>query len=211
MEGMPRPAVAAKRERVLADDELEAVWRAAEQLGAPFGPAVQLLILTGARREEIGRLRWSEIQDGQICLSGDRTKNGQAHSIPLSVPALNIIGGIKRIDGSGFVFTFNGKNPIVAWPKAKSRLDQHARIAPWRIHDLRRTTATGLQKLGTGLQVTEAVLNHVSGSRGGIVGVYQRHDYADEKRAALEAWGAHVMALVEGRKPGKVLPMWGKA
>jgi hypothetical protein len=74
------------------------------------------------------------------------------------------------------------------------------------VHDFRRTIATGLQKLGTPLQVTEAILGHTSGSRGGIVGIYQRHDYANEKRTALEAWGAHVMALVEGQKPGKVLP-----
>jgi integrase len=211
MAEMSKPAVAKKRDRVLTDDELVKVWRAAEQLGDPSGSALQLLILTGARREEVGRLRWFEIVDGQtICLSGDRTKNGEAHSIPLSAPARSILANVKHIQGSEFVFTFSGKKPIVAWPLAKSRWDQMIAIAPWRIHDLRRTTATGLQKLKTPLQVTEAVLGHVSGSRAGIVGVYQRHDYADEKRAALEAWGAHVIALVEGA-PGKVLPMRGKA
>ena len=210
MAEMPKPAVAVKRDRVLADDELVAVWRAAELVGGPFGHALQLLILTGARREEIGGLRWSEISDGGISLSGERTKNGEAHSIPLSTPALNIFANVKRIDGCDFVFTFNGKKPIVGWPAVKSRLDQITGIASWRIHDLRRTTATGLQKLKTPLQVTEAVLGHTSGSKAGIVGVYQRYDYADEKRAALEAWGAHVMALVEGA-PGKVLPTRGKA
>ena len=84
------------------------------------------------------------------------------------------------------------------------------KIPEWRIHDLRRTAATGLQKLGVALQVTEAVLGHTSGSRAGIIGVYQRHDYAAEKRAALEAWGAHVMALVEGREPGKVVAFGGR-
>jgi integrase len=87
--------------------------------------------------------------------------------------------------------------PTSDWSAAKLELDDYAALTiPWRIHDLRRTAATGLQKLGTPLQVTEAVLGHTAGSRGGIVGIYQRHDYADEKRAALEAWGAHVMALV---------------
>jgi integrase len=108
------------------------------------------------------------------------------------------------------VFTFSGHVPISGWSKAKRDLDDFAAITdPWITHDLRRTCATGLQKLRTPLQVTEAILGHTAGSRGGIIGVYQRHDYADEKRAALEAWGAHVMALVEGRASGKVLPMRG--
>ena len=84
------------------------------------------------------------------------------------------------------------------------------KIPEWRTHDIRRTTATGLQKLGVALQVTEAILGHKSGSRSGVIGVYQRHNYAPEKRAALEAWGAHVMALVEGLAPGKVVPMRGQ-
>ena len=86
---------------------------------------------------------------------------------------------------------------MVAWASIKTKLDGELPFRDWRIHDLRRTVATGLQKLGTPLQVTEAVLGHTAGSRGGIVGVYQRYDYADEKRAALEAWGAHIMALVQ--------------
>jgi integrase len=85
-----------------------------------------------------------------------------------------------------------------------------APIEPWRLHDLRRTLATGLQKLGVGLQVVEAVLGHVSGSRAGVVGIYQRHSYDAEKRAALETWGAHMIVLVEERDPDKVLPMRGK-
>ena len=93
------------------------------------------------------------------------------------------------------------------WGRAKNALDQHSGVTGWTIHDVRRTVATGLQKLGVQLPVTEAVLGHSGGSRGGIVGVYQRHDYAAEKAAALEAWGAHVMALVEGSVRGKVLPI----
>jgi integrase len=197
MADMPRPASATKRERVLSDDELRAVWQASKQLGWPFGTAIQLLILTGARREEIGQLRWSEIDAQEIKLAGERTKNGESHGIPLSKAALSIIETANRIAGSAFVFSFNGTKPIVGWSQAKTRLDELAKISPWRIHDLRRTTATGLQKLKTPLQVTEAILGHTAGSRAGIIGIYQRHDYADEKRAALEAWGAHVMALVQ--------------
>ena len=196
MADMPRPASSVKRDRVLTDDELAAVWKAAEQLDSPFGIAFRLLILTGARREEIGRLRWSEIDGTEIVLDGDRTKNGNPHHIPLSTAAASLIGSWHHVALCEFVFTSNGRGPIVAWSLAKDRIDAMIRIAPWRIHDLRRTVATGLQKLKTPLQVTEAVLGHNSGSRAGIVGVYQRHDYADEKRTALEAWGTHVVNLV---------------
>ena len=108
--------------------------------------------------------------------------------------------------------------PFAGWSKAKGALDKAivearakaaaaagtcpAPLAPWSVHDLRRTVATGLQRLGVRLEVTEAVLNHISGSRGGIAGVYQRHDWAAEKRAALDAWAAHVLATVEGRIVG---------
>jgi integrase len=207
-----RPAQENRRERVLSDLELVKVWNGSERLGWPYGPAFQLLILTGARREEIGQLRWSEIEDNSIKLSGARTKNGEPHVIPLSTAARALLGRLASMAGSDFVFTFSGHVPISGWSKTKRDLDDLAGITdPWITHDLRRTCATGLQKLGTALQVTEAILGHTAGSRAGIVGIYQRYSYDAEKRAALEAWGAHVMALVEGRAPGKVLPMRGKA
>jgi integrase len=196
---VPKPGQETPRDRVLTDAELVKVWQAAEQIGWPFGRAVQLLILTGARREEIGRLRWSEIDSDTIKLNGSRTKNGDPHDIPLSSPALTLLGEAPRIVGSDFVFSVTGKTPIAGWAPVKAKLDQVSQVTSWRIHDLRRTAATGLQKLRTPLQVTEAILGHTAGSRAGVIGIYQRHDYANEKRAALEAWGAHVMALVEGR------------
>lgn len=202
-----KPGAVVRRDRVLSDDELVKVWNAATRLGWPHGPAFQLLILTGARREEIGQLRWSEIDNNTIKLEGSRTKNGEPHHIPLSAVAAAVLYDLPRIAESEFVFTFSGKSPLTTWSKAKAALDDVAGIQPFRTHDLRRTCATGLQKLGTPLQVTEAILGHTAGSRGGIVGVYQRYSYDSEKRAALEAWGAHIMALVEGRAPGKVLPM----
>jgi integrase len=203
---LPKPGSESKRDRVLTDDELVAVWKASEQLGWPFGDAVRLLILTGARREEIGQLRRGEIADGQIRLSGDRTKNGEPHEIPLSAPAIDLLTGLPWVNGSELVFTTNGHNSISGWSRAKSALDNLANIAPWRIHDLRRTVATGLQRLGANLQVVEAVLGHISGSRAGVVGIYQRHNYANEKRAALEAWGENVIALVEKRKADVAVP-----
>ena len=203
-----KPAQENKRDRVLSDVELVKVWNAAERLGWPYGPAFQILILTGARRDEIGRLRWKEIDNNTIKLEGARTKNGEAHNIPLSVAACAVLHNLPRLTNSEFVFTFSGHVPISGWSKTKRDLDDLAAITdPWITHDIRRTCATGLQQLGTPLQVTEAILGHTSGSRGGIVGIYQRYSYDAEKRVALEAWGAHVMALVEGLAPGKVLPM----
>jgi integrase len=193
-----KPGAEVRRDRVLSDDELGKVWNAAEQIGWPYGPAVQLLILTGARRDEIGHLRWAEIDGSVIKLEGSRTKNGEPHHIPLSSAACAVSNKLPHIAESDFVFTTSGKSPVSDWSRAKTDIDRIAALVrDWRIHDLRRTCATGLQKLGLPLQVTEAVLGHVSGSRGGIVGIYQRHDYANEKRAALEAWGAHVMALMK--------------
>jgi integrase len=194
--GLPKPGNETRRDRVLTDDELVAVWKGSEVIGWPFGKAIRLLLLTGARREEIGALRWSEVGETEIRLEGIRTKSGEPHIIPLSAPTSALIEKLPRIANSEFVFTTTGRGPIVGWDGAKSKLDNAASIKPWRIHDLRRTAATGMQKLGVGLQVVEAVLGHVSGSRAGVVGIYQRHTYDAEKRAALEAWGAHVIAMV---------------
>src|SRR5262249_5872597 len=186
-----------RRDRVLTDEELVTVWKGTYKISKPFGDAIRLLVLTGARREEIGRLRWSEIEGTAIRLSGERTKNGEPHDIPLSPPAMGIINDLPRIADSKFVFTTNGRAPIAGWSLIKKQLDGVVELVnPWRLHDLRRTLATGLQKLGIGLQVVESILGHVGGSRAGVVGIYQRHAYDAEKRGDLEAWGKHVSALV---------------
>ena len=195
MAGLEKPGSEKPRERALTDAELAAVWRAAAEW--PYGAVVRLLALTGARREEIGRLRWDEIQGDTIHLEGTRTKNGRPHLIPLSAPALAVLTEVPRI-GDDLVFTLDGVQPVSAWSRAKDRLDGASGVAGWRVHDIRRTVATGMQRLGVGLQTVEALLGHTGGSRGGIVGVYQVHDHAAEKRAAVEQWGAHVMALVQG-------------
>jgi integrase len=163
-------------------------------------------------------------------MPGERTKNGATHVVPLSVPVRDLLReGLPRNTTettravaerrAAPALTFPGAvgTPFAGWSKAKTRLDNtiveaRAKIAvaegttaaplvPWSVHDLRRTVATGLQRLGVRLEVTEAVLNHISGSRGGIAGVYQRHDWAAEKRAALDAWAAHVLAIAEQRAP----------
>jgi integrase len=210
MTDLPKPGEATKRERVLTDAELKAVWNAAGETGWPFGAVARLLILTGARRSEIAQLLWPEIQEANLHLAGERTKSGEPRNIPLSKAALAVIEGLPRLAEGELVFTTNGKTPISGWSKAKHELDKHLRgeaMQPWTLHDIRRTVATGLQRLGIGLEIIEAVLGHVAGSRAGVVGIYQRHSFDAEKAAALEAWGAHVMALLEGKKPGKVVAM----
>ncbi len=200
----------ASRERVLSDDELTAVWNATKGPGS-YNAIVRLLTLTGARREEVSGMTWGEVAPDLTTWSipASRAKNGVAHIVPLSAQAQAIIEAVPRVakddDGKkvddeselvlpGRAGAFNG------FSKSKATLDEDSGVTDWRLHDLRRTMATGLQRLGVRLDVTEAVLNHVSGSRGGIIGVYQRHTWSDEKRAALNAWGAHVAAIVEKRK-----------
>jgi integrase len=215
MAHLPKPGSEVPCDRVLTDPELAQVFKNTTKLRPPFGPIFQLLILTGARRGEITGLRWSEIVDArsdlpheqmQIELSGSRTKNGKPHIIPLSPPALAILKELARIGPSDFVFTINGRNPVTDLAASKERLDGLINIPAWRTHDLRRTVATGLQRLGINLQVIEAVLGHVGGSRSGIVGVYQRHSFDAEKHTALEAWAREVERIVDG-KPAKVLPL----
>ena len=186
MTGVKAPK-AGKRERVLSDEELRSIWIAS---GADaYGDIVKLLVLTGARREEITQLRWAEIDGDTIDLPGLRTKTGKPRRVPLSKPALEILAGVPRNGAE----VFGSKR---AWSRAKARLDAATRInEPWTIHDLRRTAATAMQKLGIQLQVVEAILGH-TGSRAGIVGIYQKHDFAAEKKAALEAWGKYVGGLL---------------
>ena len=212
MAHLPKPGSEVPRDRVLTDAELAQVFKNATKLRPmPYGPMYQLLILTGARRTEIAALRWSEINDDTIILGRERTKVGEVHSIPLAPQVIDILKQLPRIASpaggdSDFVFTVTGRNPAVDFSGSKRRLDAITKIPPWRIHDLRRTVATGLQRLGINLQVIEAVLGHVGGSRSGIVGVYQRHSFDPEKRTALEAWAREVERIVGG-KPAKVLPL----
>jgi integrase len=203
--GLRRPAEENARDRVLNDKELRAVWLAAGELGHPYTGVVRLLILTGQRRNEIADLRRSEIdmEERAIHLPAARTKNGRAHDVPLSPAALAIIATLPRLVEADFVFTVRRK-PITGFSRMKERLDVKSSVTGWTLHDLRRTVASGLQRLGVRLEVTEAVLNHRSGSTAGIVGVYQRHDYAIEKRDALQRWADYVDALVNGRKANVV-------
>ena len=194
---MPKPCGERPRDRVLTDNKLAAVWRACGDPGVALRPVREARHPDGrARHGEMAGLRWSEIDGDVVQLSFDRTKNGWPHTIPLSAPALAIVGGIRK--RGALVFSTNGETPPSGFSSAKRRLDGlvACEVAePFTVHDLRRTVATGLQRLGERLEVIEAVLGHVGGSRRGIVGVYQRHAFDDEKRAALEYWARQVLQM----------------
>ncbi|MGB6286341.1 MAG: tyrosine-type recombinase/integrase [Xanthobacteraceae bacterium] len=178
------------RERVLTRDELVALWHA---LGdGRFADLVRLLLLTGQRRNEIGALAWSEVDlaKGMIVLGPERTKNKRKHELPLSRQALAILQRQPRRNSSPFLFS--DVQGYKDWDSAKIRLDKRLHIADWHIHDLRRTAATGMGELGVLPHVVEAILNHVSGHRAGVAGVYQRAKYIEPMRDALQRWSDHL-------------------
>jgi len=141
-------------------------------------------------------------------IPGSRTKNRQAHVVPLPPLAHKTLASIKPIAGAaGYVFTTTGRTPVGAWSRIKNQLDTAmGTMPPWRLHDLRRTFVTGLADLGIRPDVIELAVNHRSGLRGGIAGVYNKSELLPERRAALERWAAHVEGLVAG-KPTKVVSM----
>jgi integrase len=191
-----------RRERVLTDTELRAIWQATAKANA-FHNIVRMLAVTAQRRDEVAEMAWSEISDDLTTwtIPAARTKNSQDNIVPLSPQAQAILRATPRYEGNRLCFP-GYRGPFSGWSKSKDRLDKASGVSGWRLHDLRRTAATGLQRLGIRLEITEAILNHTAGSRAGIVGVYQRHNWADEKQAALSAWGEHVAAIVEGRAGG---------
>jgi integrase len=186
------------RERVLTDAEIKAIWHACRD--DDHGAIVKLLLLTGQRASEIGSLRWDEVADDHIALPGARTKNNRPHAIPLSAPAKAILDS-RRILGRTFVFGRDNSSGFKGWGVCKQRLDERAAkangaMANWVVHDLRRTCTTGMIGLGIQPHIVEAVLNHVSGHKSGVAGIYNRATYDKEKRDALERWAQHVLTIV---------------
>jgi integrase len=184
------------RERVLDNDELAQVWRACGD--DDYGKIIKLIVLTGCRRQEIGSMAWSELdrERGTWTIPAERTKNKRSHTLALPTAAWVIIETVDDRDGVDCLFGRKGEG-FRGWATAKTPLDQRAGIAPWVLHDLRRSVATGMAELGVLPHVIEAVLNHV-GHREGVAGVYNKSAYEREVRAALALWADHVRSIVEG-------------
>ena len=198
--GVQAPGKETARDRVLTDLELKAIWEACEGLGYPFGPLFRLMLLTGQRRGEVVRMAWPDIEDGSWTLPREITKTDRLHAVPLSGLAVETIETVPQIEGCDLLFpSLRGVDrPLSGFSRAKRQLDTTSGVGNWRLHDLRRTVASGLARLQTPPHVIEAVLNHRSGTISGVAAVYNRYSYLDEKRAALDAWARHVAGLAAG-------------
>jgi integrase len=199
---MQLPTPPGKKDRVLTDAELVAVYRAAVTEAHPYGTIVQLLILTGQRRGEIAGLRSEYIdRDGRtIALPPSLVKNNRPHTFPVGNSAERIFA---KLDTDGYLFPARGKpdRSFCGWSKSKAALDSASGITDWTLHDLRRTFATNLAALGTPPHITERLLNHATGTISGVAAIYNRHAYMDEMRAAIAAWEGRLASLLKTGRP----------
>jgi integrase len=214
--GVDDPSPETKRERPLNDTELAALWKACDTEGYPFGSMVQLLILTGCRRDEVREAPWAEfdLRERKWLIPSARTKNGHEHLIPLPDTTLGILKSMPRIAGKGLLFTTNGSTPISGLTRFKQRLDaltlaelrkrdRDAELPPWRLHDLRHTLKTWMQKTRVPKDVRNAVQNHHDGDMDQLYGHYS---FEPEKREALQSWARHIASIVSG-KSANVTPL----
>jgi integrase len=195
-EGVPLPAREVARDRVLIDQELAQVILGVRKIGGSYGGIVELLALTGQRREEVARLELEELDLAQRVwtIPKSRTKNAKVHVVHLSEQSMALL---RRLDRRGrCVFSPLGAKPFQNFGKAKRVLDQLSGVTGWRLHDLRRTCVSGMARLGVAPHVADKILNHQAGTISGVAAVYQRHEFLAERREALERWGAHVAAIV---------------
>jgi integrase len=201
-EGIPYPAKVVARDRVLNDQELVQILLAAEEMGGPYGGIVELLALTGQRRQEVAAMTWAELDlPGQVwTLPKSRTKNAKEHIVHLSEQS---VAALKRATVRGpFVFSASETKPFQDFSRAKLQIDKLSGVKGWRLHDLRRTCVSGMARLGVAPHVADKILNHQSGTISGVAAVYQRHEFLSERQQALELWGSHV---------GKILDRTGRA
>ena len=212
VEGITKPSADRERDRVLSMEEAAAIWKAAGLLGFPFGPYFRTLALTAQRRTEVASMRWADVDlDAATWVIPARsTKSQRTHLVPLSQYVVSILGDLPRL--GEFVFTHDGRVHVSGYAKAKARLDSFiaasdVQMAPWRLHDLRRTAATHMVRLGVSEEVVGRVLNHAR--KGVTAKVYALHTYAAEKRSALDRWAAELTREVEGKAEKKVVPIRG--
>lgn len=213
VEGMKSPKPVKARERTLNSSELRSVLLAAGGLNEPFASLVRVLAISGQRLGEVSGMAWSELDQTQRIwtIPGSRTKNSVTHSVPINdvfARELADLAGTGPWPKSGLVFTTNGTSPVSDFSGMKRRLDAIAlrqngsSIPPWRLHDLRRSFVTNLQKLDVRWEVIEALLNHVGTAKGGVAGVSQRHDWFEEKIFAMRLWDEALRKIVIGEVNG---------
>jgi integrase len=213
-DGLKPPTKEQSRDRVLGDSEIKLFWEGCDELAWPFGPLFKLLLLTAQRRDEVASMEWDEVnlETGVWSIPKTKAKNGVGHEVQLSREAVEILSALPRIAG-GLVFTTNGKTPVSGFSRAKERIDGFMaagvgrEIDPWILHDLRRTATTGMAALKIPPHVVDRILNHTSGTIRGVAAVYNRHQYGEERRDALAAWGRSVDAIVTGRPAGNIVSL----
>jgi integrase len=168
---------------------------------APWGPLFRLLVLTLARRAEVAGMRWSELSPDLAAwtIPGARMKRGQAHTVALPEAAREALRAVTRVKGQDLVFSTTGKTPVSNFAGAKAALDRAAEVAGWRLHDLRRTGVSALAAMGVNPVVADLLLAHQPARLSTVARVYQRHDFAAERAAALQAWAEHVLRCAEGK------------
>ncbi|MFN6983355.1 MAG: tyrosine-type recombinase/integrase [Rhizobium oryzihabitans] len=197
--GLKAPTKEESRDRVLEDDEIVRLLRACRNDVYPFRQFVPILLATAQRRGELAEMRWSEVDldAAQWVIPAERSKNGKPHVVPLSPYALHILNEVPRFLDCDYVFTTTRNSPVSGFSKMLRRLSEGSQTSDWRLHDLRRTAASGMARAGVAPHVVEKVLNHISGTISGVAAVYNRYGYDREKREALEAWGEYLVQLSE--------------
>ena len=195
--GLAAPAREKARDRVLEDDELARILSAARQMDGPYGGIVELLALTGQRREEVAKLTWGEVDlaSRTWTLPASRTKNGKWHIVHLSMEAIAVLRRAPRL--GKFVFSLSGTKAFSGFSAGKRMIDEVCGVSDWRLHDLRRTCVSGMARLGVAPHVADKILNHQTGTISGVAAVYQRHEFLAERKEALERWSAHVARLLK--------------
>ena len=204
-EGLKPPSKQTSRDRILAEDEIRVFWQACNELGYPYGTYFQFLLLSAQRRTEVSEMTFEEINDDEWVIPPERAKNGQRHRVPITDMMRDLLQSTER--NSGYVFTVSGQNPISNLGRAAARLRKtmhhishdfgNMEIEYWRPHDLRRTAASGMARCGVFQEVIERVQNRISGKFAGVAGIYNRYEYEEEKRQAMNRYSLMISKTVE--------------
>lgn len=202
-DGVSMPQRERSRDRVLTDQELFNVVNATKQMGGPFEGIVKMLVLTAQRLSEVSKMTWDELDldNDQWIIPGARTKTGIPNIVHLSAQANGLVNRMPQV--GRFVFTSNGETPFSGFSKSKGRLVAISGVEGWRLHDLRRTVTSNMARIGVAPHIADKILNHQTGAISGVMAVYQRHEYLDERAAALDKWGVAFDRLIAG---GEIAP-----